>query len=94
MSGKKGTAGGRIVTALVGAAAAFAARKVLIFGWKKVTGNEPPEHPEDPQVALPEALVWGVLVGVGVSTAKLLATRAATKRTGGDDIGSTSSTVV
>ena len=85
MSGKKGGAGGRIVTALIGAAAAFAARKLLFFGWKKVTGKEPPEHPEDPQVALREALIWGVLLGAGVSTAKMLATRVATKRTSGGD---------
>jgi hypothetical protein len=82
MSGKKGGAGGRVVSALVGAAAAFAARKLLFFGWKKVTGKEPPEHPEDPQVALREALIWGILLGAVVSTAKLLATRATTKRPG------------
>ena len=82
MSGKKGGAGGRIVSALVGAAAAFAARKLQFFGWKKVTGKAPPEHPEDPQVALREALIWGVLLGAGVSTAKMLATRATSKRSG------------
>jgi hypothetical protein len=80
MSGKKGGVGGRVVSALVGAAAAFAMRKLLFFGWKKVTGKEPPEHPEDPQVALREALVWGILLGAGVSTAKMLATRATTRR--------------
>ena len=61
MAGKSGagkaSAGSRVVTALVGAGAAFAARKVLFFGWKKVTGKEPPEHPEDPQVGLGEALI-------------------------------------
>jgi uncharacterized protein DUF4235 len=82
MSGKKGGAGGRILSALVGAAAAFAARKLLFFGWKKVTGKEPPANPEDPQVALSEALIWGILVGAGVSTAKMLATRATAKRPG------------
>jgi hypothetical protein len=78
MAGKQ-SAGSRVIAALVSAAAAFVARKVLFFGWKKITGKEPPEHPEDPQVALSEALVWGVLLGATVGTAKLLATRAATR---------------
>ncbi len=83
MAGKssagKASAGSRVVTALVGAGAAFAARKVLFFGWKKVTGKEPPEHPEDPQVGLGEALIWGIVLGAGVHTARLLATRATSR---------------
>jgi Protein of unknown function (DUF4235) len=81
MADKKGV-GGRIVSALVGAAAAFVARKLLFFCWKQVTGKEPPEHPEDPQVALREALIWGVVLGAGVHTARLLATRATTRHSG------------
>jgi Protein of unknown function (DUF4235) len=79
MAGKSG-AGGKLVSALVGAGAAFAARKLLSFGWKKITGKEPPEHPENPEVALREALIWGVLVGAGVHTARMLATRATMQR--------------
>ena len=79
MAGKSG-AGGKVISALVGAGAAFAARKLLSFGWKKITGKEPPEHPEDPQVALREALIWGILVGAGVHTARMLATRATMHR--------------
>ncbi len=65
---------------MAGAAAAFVARKVLFFAWKKLTGKEPPEHPEDPQVALREALVWGVVLGAGVQTARMLAVRLASGR--------------
>jgi Protein of unknown function (DUF4235) len=79
MAGKQGSVGSRVFSALAGAAAAFVARKLLSFGWKKITGKEPPEHPEDPQVALREALVWGVLVGAGVQIARMLATRLTTK---------------
>jgi hypothetical protein len=79
MSGKKGGTGGRLMSAVIGAAAAFAARKVLNVGWKKVAGKEPPEHPEDPQVAFGEALIWGVLLGAGVSTARMLAIRATSR---------------
>jgi len=76
----KSSAGGKVISALVGAGAAFAARKLLSFGWKKITGKEPPEHPEDPQVALSEALIWGILLGAGVHTARMLATRATMHR--------------
>ena len=33
-----------------------------------------------PQVALREALIWGILVGAGVHTARMLATRATMHR--------------
>jgi len=74
----KGNGGNRAVTALVGFAAAFAARKVIQFAWKQITGKEPPDA-EDPQVALAEALAWGVAMAVGVQVARMLAVRAATK---------------
>jgi hypothetical protein len=76
MAGKQASLGSRVVTALAGAAAGYCARKLIFFAWKLVTGKEPPEHPEDPEVALTEALVWGVLMGAGVQAARLLATRA------------------
>jgi len=85
MSDKKASAGSRIVTGLVGAGAAFAARKLLSFAWTKITGKEPPEHPEDPPVRLSEALIWGIVLGAGVHTARLLATRATSRRQAGSD---------
>lgn len=85
MSAKKADSGSRVINALAGMAAAFVARKVLHFAWTKITGKEPPEHPEDPQVALGEALVWGVVVGSGVHIARLLATRATGRRAMADE---------
>jgi hypothetical protein len=85
MSAKRADTGSRVVNTLAGLAAAFVARKVLTFAWTKITGKEPPEHPEDPQVALGEALVWGIVVGAGVHTARLLATRATGRRSGAGD---------
>jgi hypothetical protein len=82
MAGKDSVSS-RVVSALVGAGAAFLARKILSFGWTKVTGKEPPEHPEDPQVALREALIWGIVLGAGVHTARMLATRATSRRSAG-----------
>jgi len=80
----KANGGNKAVTALVGFGAAFAARKVIQFAWKKITGKEPPE-PEDPQVALTEALAWAVAMAVGVQVARMLAVRAATKTSGEPD---------
>jgi hypothetical protein len=80
MAGKQGSSGSKAINALVGAAAAFVARKVLFYIWKSVTGKEPPEHPEDPQVALSEAVIWGIVLGACVGTARMLATRAAIGR--------------
>jgi uncharacterized protein DUF4235 len=80
MSAKKADPGSRILSALAGMAAAFVVRKLLSFGWTKITGKEPPEHPEDPQVGLGEALAWGVLLGAGVHVARMLATRAVGSR--------------
>ena len=80
----KANGGNRAVTALVGFGATFAARKVIQFAWKKITGKEPPE-PEDPQVALTEALAWAVAMAVGVQVARMLAVRAATKTSGEPD---------
>lgn len=48
--------------------------------WRRTTGKEPPEHPENPEVALAEALGWAVVTGVSTGAARLLATRAATRR--------------
>jgi hypothetical protein len=84
MAGKSG-GGSRLVSALVGAGAAFVARKILSFGWTKITGKEPPEHPENPEVALREALIWGIVLGAGVHTARMLATRATARRPSGAD---------
>jgi Protein of unknown function (DUF4235) len=81
MAGKqRGSAASRAVSALAAAGAAFAVRKLLIVGWKTVTGKEPPEHPEDPEVGFSEALIWGVVLGAAVGAARLLATRATTRR--------------
>ena len=77
---KKVDLGTKVVSAVAAMAAAFVARKLLTFAWTKATGKEPPTHPEDPQVALSEALSWSVLTGVSVEAARLLATRAAARK--------------
>lgn len=80
MSGKRADGGGsKVVTALVGFVAAFGARKLLHFAWKRITGKEPPE-PEDPQSALGEAVAWAMVTAVGVQLARMLAVRSASRR--------------
>ena len=85
MAGKKADRkvdiGTKVVSAVAAMAAAFVARKIITFAWTKAIGKEPPAHPEDPQVALAEALSWSMLTGVTVEAARLLATRAAARRT-------------
>jgi hypothetical protein len=80
MADKRGSGGNKVISGVVGFAAAFGARKMLVFAWKRITGKEPPEHPEDPQVALGEALGWALVLGIGVQIARMLALRATSKR--------------
>jgi len=73
--------GTRVFNGLTTMAAGFVARKLITFAWTKVTGKEPPTNPEDPRVALIEALSWSVLTGVTVAAFRLLAIRAVARRT-------------
>lgn len=70
-----------ILNGLAAIAATFVVRKALTVAWTKATGKEPPLRPEDPGVALVEALSWSVLTGVTIGTARILAIRAARHRT-------------
>jgi hypothetical protein len=81
MADKRADIGARLIGSLAALAAGFFMRKLITSVWTKTTGKEPPAHPEDPQVALGEAMGWAILTGVGVEAARLLATRAAAKRT-------------
>src|SRR5262245_9717861 len=83
MPDKGGDFGSKAVTTLAGAAAAFVARKVIIFAWTRATGKEPPGKAEDPDVAIGEALAWTVVLGIGVAVARMLAIRFATRQSAG-----------
>jgi len=79
-SGGGGDSGAsKIVVVAAAFAAAWITRKALTFGWTKVTGHEPPSE-QDPDVGWAEALGWAVVIGVGIQAARMLATRAVTKR--------------
>ena len=79
-SDKKEDIGTRVFNAMTMMAASFVARKAITLAWTKVTGKKPPTNPEDPGVALVEALTWSVLTGVTVAVLRLLATRAVARR--------------
>jgi hypothetical protein len=76
MPGKRGDFGSRAINGLVGAGAAYCVRKIMVFAWKKVTGREPPSNPEDPQVALGEAMGWALTLGAAIAVARIFALRA------------------
>ena len=69
----------KLLNALATMGAAFMARKLLMIAWTKATGKEPPTNPEDPQVALPEAIGWSVLVGITVAIVRVFAIRAVSR---------------
>jgi uncharacterized protein DUF4235 len=80
MSDSRVNGGTKALAALAAFAAAYGTRKILTFGWRQLTGKEPPSDPHDPHVAIGEALGWAVVLGVGIETARLLAMRAATRK--------------
>ncbi|HLQ56139.1 MAG TPA: DUF4235 domain-containing protein [Streptosporangiaceae bacterium] len=80
MAAKRAGGSSRVVGMVAAFVAGSIARKVITLGWRRVTGKEPPTDPQDPDVALKEALSWSVVMGVGMEAARLLATRAATTR--------------
>ena len=79
MSDQRAEGVSRAVGAFAAFAGAYGARKVVAYGWRRITGKEPPTDPQDPKVGIGEALTWAVLLGVAMEAARLLAGRAATK---------------
>jgi hypothetical protein len=69
-----------IIRGLAAAGAMYIARRTVIILWRTISGKEPPLHPEDPQVSLPEAVSWAALTAATMQTARLLAIRAADSR--------------
>jgi hypothetical protein len=79
MSDKRGDGLSTALGATAAFAAGYGARKLVTFGWRRITGKEPPSDPHDPQVGIGEALLWALLLGVAMETARLLAGRAAAR---------------
>ena len=76
---KSDPAGTKMLAVFAAFGAAWAARRVITWGWTQVTGKEPPGNPHDPHVGIGEALTWAVILGASIEGARLLATRATTR---------------
>jgi hypothetical protein len=79
MEGGMSKADERVKWALIaGGTAAFAsmlARRGLERGWRRFSGQHPPENPADPDVTWGHALVWAGASATVVALARLLALR-------------------
>lgn len=76
----------KIISGITGVAAAFVANRLIQVTWRKSTGRDVPHHPEDPQVAVRDAVLYAVVSSVIIAVVRTLAARGAaqayTKRTG------------
>ena len=77
MSDKRGDGAAKALGTAASLGAAFAARKLMTAGWKRATGKEPPNDPQDPAVGLVEALGWAIVMGVVLAAVRVVAIRAA-----------------
>jgi hypothetical protein len=59
----------------VGMVAAAGTFKGLQLTWKQVTGKEPPLGPDDEQAPLGRAIVWTLVMGATITTARMIAIR-------------------
>ena len=59
----------------VGMAAAAGVFRGLQVVWKRVSGKEPPLGPEDQEAPLGRAIVWTVVMGAAITTARMIAIR-------------------
>jgi hypothetical protein len=79
MADKRTAGGRRAINGMISGAADLAAysfsRKAVTYGWKRVTGKEPPSNPSSPKVPLLEALSWAIVLGIGVEATRMLTSR-------------------
>ena len=64
---------GRLSTVVAG----VAALRAVNLGWRVVTGRKAPATPENPDVAMVEAIVWAVVSGAAAQLTKIIVTRKA-----------------
>ena len=80
MANRRGEGVSRVVGTLAALGAAMLTRRLVTAGWKRLTGKEPPDDPQDQSVGFGEALSWAIILGVAMETARLVAQRTATRR--------------
>ena len=69
----------KLYATVLGAAATFAAQKLIKIAWKTITGHEPPS-PGDPDTPLREAVSWAVASAIGVGITQIVTQRLAARR--------------
>ena len=69
----------RMLKHAVGMVAAAGAFKGLQLAWKQATGKEAPPRPDDQQAPLGRAIVWTVVMGAAITTARMIAIRYTSK---------------
>lgn len=67
----------KMLAALAGVTAAALARNVLVAGWERNRGTQPPANPADPSTDWTEAITWAALTGALIGLARLVAARGA-----------------
>ena len=77
---EKGATGGKILEIFADLGAVYGIRWLLGFGWKQVTGREPPTDPEDLHRGIGESVAWAVILGVSTEIVRLLAIRLAARQ--------------
>jgi hypothetical protein len=80
MSDKRADGLSKALGGAAGFAAGYGSRKLVTFAWKQITGKEPPSDPDDPAVSIGEALVWAIVVGVAMETARVVVVRMAVRQ--------------
>jgi uncharacterized protein DUF4235 len=65
----------RMLKHAAGMGAAAGTYKGLQAVWKQATGKEPPLGPDDPQAPFGHAIAWTLVMGAGVTTARMIAMR-------------------
>jgi hypothetical protein len=66
---------GQTLKHAMGMAAAAGAYKVVQVSWKQATGKEAPPGPDDLQAPLGRAIVWTLVMGAAITTARMIAIR-------------------
>jgi hypothetical protein len=69
----------RMLKHAAGMTAAAGTYKGLQVVWKQATGKEPPLGPDDQQAPLGRAIAWTLVMGAGITTARMIAMRYASR---------------
>jgi hypothetical protein len=72
---RPGGAGYKILATVGAIAATAAARKAMAGTWRAVTGRQPPENPEHPDLKWGEAATWAAASAAVAALGKLAAQR-------------------